>query len=88
MNWGTCTSCKYRFCTQCKAKLHPYQKCKETKQVQEHKLQLTKEQHEEAKKAEAEVKHAYDKIINERKNLFFMSKCTKNCPNAKCNFTI
>jgi len=88
MNWGTCTECKHRFCTQCRDKFHPYQKCKDNKQVQDHKAILTKEQQEEFKKAEAEVKWQYDKIINERKNLFFMSKCTKSCPNKQCNFTI
>lgn len=51
-------------------------------------MKLTEEQEEEFKKASAEVKRHYDQIINERKNLFFMARCTKPCPNSKCNFTI
>lgn len=43
---------------------------------------------EEVKQANAEVKAAYDLIINERKNLLFMQKCTKVCPNKKCAFQI
>lgn len=86
MNWGTCTSCKFRFCTQCRDKWHPYTRCKDSFAFEEKKLKLTKEQEERAEEAKKEVKHVYDQIINERKNLFFMSKCTKPCPNTKCTF--
>lgn len=51
-------------------------------------VKFTEEQEEDKKKTEQEVKRQYEEIISQRKNLFFMQKCTKPCPNEKCNSSI